>query len=185
MRKVLPVVLLTGCWPVINASIPPDGGSETDAGTCVCPSTDAGPSPVDAGESDAGSAADAGEADAGLLPDGGSAISITAPLVLSPQTVVVAVAADGASFTPATVTIHVGDTVLWIWAASGHSVTSGPANGAADDGFCSPGDQGCSQGLLSDAGTTYAHTFSQAGRFPYFCAAHRAMGMTGTVVVVP
>lgn len=90
----------------------------------------------------------------------------------------------GMAFSPATLTIKPGDTVTWTWNEGGHSVTSG-TDGVADGSFCSPSDARCSDGTLSSAGATYSHTFTTAGSFPYFCAAHFSIGMTGVINVVP
>jgi hypothetical protein len=51
-----------------------------------------------------------------------------------------------------TLNIHMGDTVRWTWASSGHSVSSGDPctiNGQ----FCSPDNTNCQAGTLSNAGT--------------------------------
>jgi plastocyanin len=85
-------------------------------------------------------------------------------------------------FSPSTVTISVGDMVRWTWGSSGHSVTSGSPC-TPDGQFCSPNDMNCSAGVLSNVGTVYEHTFAAAGTYAYFCFAHCAFGMTGTVVV--
>jgi plastocyanin len=94
----------------------------------------------------------------------------------------VAVGKGGDVFVPDTVTISVGDTVRWTWAEDGHSVTSGDPC-TPDEQFCSPDDTNCDQGILSDLGTVYEHTFDQAGTYNYFCFAHCAIGMTGVVNV--
>jgi len=86
------------------------------------------------------------------------------------------------AFHPDTVNISVGDTVRWTWAGSGHSVTSGPAC-VPDSQYCSPNDMNCASGILSNLGSVYTHTFSQAGTYSYFCAAHCFLGMTGVVNV--
>jgi plastocyanin len=86
------------------------------------------------------------------------------------------------AFDPSTVNINVGDTVRWTWAGSGHSVTSGPPC-EADSQYCSPDDQACASGILSNTGTVYTHTFDQPGVYDYFCAAHCTFGMTGAVNV--
>ena len=78
----------------------------------------------------------------------------------------VAVGHGGDVFVPDTVNISVGDTVRWTWAESGHSVTSGPPC-VADSQYCSPNDMNCSPGTLSNQGTVYQHTFTQAGRYSY------------------
>src|ERR1044071_365378 len=86
------------------------------------------------------------------------------------------------AFDPSTVNINVGDTVRWTWAGSGHSVTSGPPC-EADSQYCSPDDQACASGILSNTGTVYTHTFDKPGVYDYFCAAHCTFGMIGTVNV--
>jgi plastocyanin len=70
-------------------------------------------------------------------------------------------------FSPDSVNIQAGDTVVWTKINGTHSVTS-------DDGvsFSRPVDS---------APWTFSHTFDAAGTFPYHCAAHTFM--TGTVTV--
>lgn len=89
-------------------------------------------------------------------------------------TVQVQVAADGLKFTPQDVTIQVGDTVQWIWAASGHSTTSGTPglpNGIWDSG-------------VQNSGFVFNQTFTTAGSFAYFCSPHGSCcGMIGSVTV--
>ncbi len=73
-----------------------------------------------------------------------------------------------------TTTIHVGDTVQWVWVSGFHSTTSGACSGA-----CTPDgkwDSGAGSGMQ------FSHTFSQAGSFPYFCTVHQSL-MQGMVVV--
>jgi plastocyanin len=81
--------------------------------------------------------------------------------------------ADSNFYSPAQVTVAVGDTI--IWTINGvHTVTSG-ANGMADGLFDS--------GLLS--GGTFSYTFTQAGDYPYFCTIHfDCCDMEGIVHVV-
>jgi plastocyanin len=87
-------------------------------------------------------------------------------------------------FKPTWFSISVGDTVRWTWDDDGHSVTSGEL-GTADGQFCSPDDTNCDQGILSNTGTIYEHTFAQVGTYSYFCASHWAFGMVGMVNVLP
>src|SRR6476661_4004236 len=73
-------------------------------------------------------------------------------------------------FVPLSVTIHPGDQVIWVWASSGHSTTSGSPgmpNGIWDSG-------------VRSQGATFTHTFNNLGTFPYYCRAH---GEVGTVIV--
>ena len=102
-----------------------------------------------------------------------------------PQTVVVHVGPGGAhAFQMPSVTIHVGDTVEWIWDTDNHTVTSG-SSCTADNKFCSPSNTNCSSPNPSTMNATYSHTFTAAGSFPYFCIPHCKSGMTGNVVVQP
>lgn len=73
-----------------------------------------------------------------------------------------------------TTTIHVGDTVQWVWVSGIHSTTSGTCAGACtSDGRWNSG---------TGSGMTFSHTFTQAGSFPYFCIVHQSL-MQGMVVV--
>lgn len=73
-----------------------------------------------------------------------------------------------------TTTIHVGDTVQWVWVNGFHSTTSGTCSGTCTpDGIWNSG---------ANSGITFTHTFSQAGNFPYFCLVHQSL-MQGMVVV--
>jgi plastocyanin len=103
-------------------------------------------------------------------------------MVAAPMTWNVAVGPGGSfSFSPSTLTIRVGDTVVWTWMTSGHTVTSG-SGCVANNVFCSPNDVGCGNNP-SNAGFTYSHTFNTIGTFPYFCVPHCGAGMIGTITV--
>ena len=64
-------------------------------------------------------------------------------------------------YTPADLTIRVGDTVRWVWASSGHSVVSGTT--ARDNEFCSPSNTG-RDNSLSSKGFTFERS-RRRGRF--------------------
>jgi 6-phosphogluconolactonase len=89
-------------------------------------------------------------------------------------TIRVQVGKGGLKFTPQTISILPGDTVQWVWAADGHSSTSGtPGN---PDGLWDSGVQ--------NRGFTFSHTFPSAGTFNYYCTPHGGCcGMIGSVVV--
>jgi plastocyanin len=87
-------------------------------------------------------------------------------------------------FSPMTATIHVGDSILWVWGSTGHTVTSGTAP-TADNQFCSPNNADCPGFHTSSAGATFNHQFLAAGTYQYFCEIHWSSGMTGTIVVLP
>jgi plastocyanin len=90
------------------------------------------------------------------------------------------------AFSPSQLTIAVGDTVQWVWMASGHTVTSGIPSSVScipDGAFCSPSDTNCAVGATSVAGSTYSHKFTTVGTFQYFCMPHCLAGMTGAIKV--
>jgi hypothetical protein len=82
-------------------------------------------------------------------------------------------------------TIHVGDTIQWVWINGFHSATSGT---------CSPGgfyggDGSCNSDGLWDSGLktptfTFSQKFNTAGTFNYFCSQHLG-SMTGVIRVQP
>jgi len=101
------------------------------------------------------------------------------PTPQAAQTVVVNVGQGGLRFVDqlsgnSTTTIHVGDTVRWVWVGGSHSTTSGSCQG------------GCRPDGLWDSGTgsgmTFSRTFNQAGTFAYHCIPHGS-AMTGVVQV--
>ncbi len=78
------------------------------------------------------------------------------------------VAISGFSYSPASVTVSVGDTVTWTNSdAQAHTAT-------ADDASWDTGN-------IGGSGGTGAVTFATAGTFPYHCNIHPQM--TGTVTV--
>jgi plastocyanin len=84
------------------------------------------------------------------------------------------------SFAPSTVTIHVGDTVHWIWDTDNHSTTSVSTSAVQWDS------------QVHNTGFTFDVMFNQAGSFNYFCKIHgqdlgggQTSGMAGTITVLP
>ncbi|MFT5291913.1 MAG: plastocyanin [Planctomycetota bacterium] len=93
------------------------------------------------------------------------------------------VALNAASFSPASLTIDVGDTVQWDWVGGFHNVESG-VGGVPDGIFTS--------GAPTTAATTFSVTFDQAfldanptsgKRYAYYCIVHVGLGMSGDIVV--
>jgi plastocyanin len=78
------------------------------------------------------------------------------------------VVASGFSFSPASVTIHVGDSVTWTGLGSSHNVQTDT------DPFC---------GLPGTTGGTCTIQFNQAGTISYYCVTHKSFNMVGTVIV--
>jgi plastocyanin len=95
------------------------------------------------------------------------------------STVTVQVGPGGANtFSPAAVTVNVGDTVHWVWGSDFHSTTSGPCSA----GTCTA-DGKWDSGIFN-APHAFNFTFTSPGTFPYYCIIHSDMGMTGSVTVV-
>jgi plastocyanin len=90
----------------------------------------------------------------------------------------VTVHANNFSFSPADITINVGDTVTFVNDGGFHNVSS------SDGGFrCANGCDG--QGGNGDpaSGWQFSLQFNSAGTFHYVCEVHAAMGMTGSITV--
>jgi len=89
-------------------------------------------------------------------------------------------------------TIHVGDTVKWVWEGTDHHGTDagtctggGGGYGIHPEGY----GGGCTSAGTFRSGTqvapfSYSYTFTQSGTFPYFCDVHLS-AMTGRVIVNP
>jgi plastocyanin len=83
------------------------------------------------------------------------------------------------AFNPSSITIHMGQTVVWINQDSApHTTTSGSCSGNT----CTPA-AGWDSGTLNP-GQSFSHTFNSIGTFTYFCRIHGAM-MQGMVTVIP
>lgn len=130
----------------------------------------------------------AGIAAGGALEDHGlfGSLSVVVPQ-RTPGTTNVIVGSTLDRFTPDIVTINAGDQVIWTWAATFHSTTSG-TNGAVGNGNVD--DNGLPGGLWdsgvnSTIGHTFTNTFPVAGNFSYYCSVHWSFGMTGSVIVLP
>ena len=115
---------------------------------------------------------------------GGGGGGMQAQCPAGTQVVTVGAGPYGMSFSPASINIHVNDTVCWTWVGGPHSVVSGTAC-TADNVFCSPVDTNCANAPGEDVGAAYTHKFTTAGTFPFFCSFHCAMGMVGSVNVQP
>jgi plastocyanin len=72
-------------------------------------------------------------------------------------------------FTPATITINVGDTVTWTLTSGSHSTTSDPGQTISWDSW-----------VLGN-GQSFSFTFNTVGNFTYHCDIHASM--RGTVIV--
>lgn len=87
-------------------------------------------------------------------------------------------------FRPHIAWIEPGGTVSWRLESGAHSTTAyHPDN---DKPLRVPeGAPAWDNGILSEQGTTFEHTFETAGVYDYFCVPHESQGMIGTVVGRP
>jgi plastocyanin len=83
-----------------------------------------------------------------------------------------AVAIGGFAFSPASLTVSVGDTVTW-------------TNNDQQTHTATADDASWNSGNIAGGGGTKAVTFTTAGTFPYHCAIHSSMTGTLTVQAAP
>ncbi len=101
------------------------------------------------------------------------------PMATPPVSGQVMVVMRNISFNSATITIRVGQTVVW---RNDDSVPHTTTSGTCPGGTCSP-MPGWDSGTLNP-GQSFSHQFTTAGTFPYYCRIHGAM-MQGTIIVMP
>jgi plastocyanin len=94
----------------------------------------------------------------------------------------VSVGPGGDLFSPSSVTVSVNDSVVWTWAGTFHSSTSGTNGVHGDDNGVPSGLW--DSGVISSLPHTFTNTFTSAGAFKYYCSVHFSIGMTGQVLVV-
>ncbi|WP_135661707.1 halocyanin domain-containing protein [Halorhabdus rudnickae] len=76
------------------------------------------------------------------------------------------------AFGPPAIHVDAGTTVVFEWTGEGNA-----HNVVAEDESYSSGS------AVAEAGTTFEHTFEEAGISKYYCNPHRSVGMKGAVVV--
>lgn len=97
----------------------------------------------------------------GLLSQLCMLVLITATVQATPKTLVHTVVIDGMQFSPATLEVAVGDTVIWM------NKDPFPHTATSDaDGFHS-------KTILPEH--TWSYVATQGGRYPYSCALHENM----------
>jgi plastocyanin len=96
-------------------------------------------------------------------------------VIVDPPTATVLVGSGGLVFFPATASIPVNGRIIWNWAGSGHSTTSGNNGSVGGDGLWNSG--------VNNLPHSFTNTFTTAGSFPYYCIPHFSSGMKGTIVV--
>ncbi|MFC4549774.1 MULTISPECIES: plastocyanin/azurin family copper-binding protein [Halorussus] len=84
----------------------------------------------------------------------------------------------GLTFEPAELTVTSGTTVEWVWESDSHNVVvESQPEGANWEGTPGPSSK------MYDQGYEYTHTFDVPGTYEFFCQAHKAAGMRGTITV--
>lgn len=105
------------------------------------------------------------------------------PLCSFAASVTVTVGSPLDKFSPAVVSINAGDQVIWNWAATFHSSTSGTNGAAGDDNGVPSGSW--NTGVITALPHSFTNTFTTPGNYAYFCSVHFASPnfMTGAVLV--
>ena len=91
--------------------------------------------------------------------------------------------AGGFYYSPSTITITIGDTVVWINDGGTHDV-NGAVNAQTGQAYNNP--ESFNSNATSTAGAEiYTHVFTVPGTYNYDCSVgnHAAQGMTGTIIV--
>lgn len=93
---------------------------------------------------------------------------------------------DDMTFDPASPTVAVGDTILWVNVGGmPHTSTNQPGRAAVPEHTSLPeGAEGWDSGLV-DAGAEMRIVPSVPGEYAYFCSLHEALGMVAKVTVTP
>jgi len=96
----------------------------------------------------------------------------------SAASITVKVGSGGLVYTPASATAAVGDTVVFEFDSSTHSVTEGSFSDP-----CNPLTKGFNTGIINTAGTTFSITVTTTDPIYYYCAqvGHCQAGMVGVI----
>lgn len=117
-----------------------------------------------------------------LLLSGGAFWQV--PFAHAADETVAVQAADGGRYSPAEVTIELGDTVTWVWEDLGHSVTHRPGPGQERLFDSHPPSQTLCPAVCGAEEDTFTFSeFPEPGTYEYF--SHQNEGMLGVVVVEP
>lgn len=87
-------------------------------------------------------------------------------------------------FDPIGLAVEPGETVTWVIKNGSHSTTAYKEGNSLAKVTRIPEDaKAWNSGTLSEAGTTFKHTFETEGTYDYFCIPHKSLGMVGRIVV--
>ncbi len=118
-----------------------------------------------------GGASTGGTTSAAPTATSAPAATATSTVPANAVSVKISGASGSFSFSPASVTVPVGTTIVWTNdSASAHTVTSDTGDAFTWD-----------SSAVSSGGGTFSETFTKAGTFPYHCSFHPSMH--GTVIV--
>lgn len=112
-----------------------------------------------------------------------AAMALVFAFAAGPQTKLVRMT-QGKMFDPQTMTVKLGETVVWKNASDmTHTVTDEPSLAlSAQDAALPAGAEAFNSGLIAP-GKDFSHTFKVLGTYRYFCLPHEEGGMVGTIVV--
>ncbi len=179
LPSALRVLVTRDGQPVSNTTV---AWRTQDGGTFDAPSTPTDQFGVASGNWTLGTNLGTQTATASITGAQGSPLTFTATASEDggpPEPVIVSVEGPPTNqFSPATVTVGVGQTVTWTWAEGAQQHNVRPDDLVAK---IPPGE-----GSLFDAPHSYSYTFTQPGTYHYHCANHGGpggVGMSGTVIV--
>jgi len=91
---------------------------------------------------------------------------------------------DQLTFKPEVLQIQAGETVTWVnESVIAHTATADPDKATKAASVSLPeGAETFDSGML-DKGESYSHTFTQPGRYHYFCVPHEGAKMYGVIEV--
>lgn len=93
---------------------------------------------------------------------------------------------DSTSFIPATITINVGEQVVWKNTSSYyHNVVDDPTKALNRVDVSFPSGSASFGSALMQPGMLFYHVFDKPGTYHYVCVIHEGAGMKGTVIVRP
>jgi plastocyanin len=171
------MLVLAAICAVPAVSAAQEGGAPVDTTTTttttspdpVVPPTDPATTPVDQGKGKpADSGNDAPDQQPAAAAPAPPAVTVSSPKNKAHASASASVTMGDFFFSPASVSVAVGDTVTW------HNTGQAPHTATANDGSFDTG--------TINAGGSGSHTFSSAGTFSYICTIHP--NMKGTVRVL-
>ena len=169
LSPATPAIAVGGTAQLVATPLDQNGSAMTGLGTPTFTTSAPAVAAVSPGGLVTGNAAGTATITASLTAAGVTQTATSTVTVTAPQPGNVTVTTPNQTFSPSTVTITSGGSVLWQFSGATHNVT-----------FSGPGPAG---GNIPDTqpGNAVARAFTTPGTYAYQCTRHN--GMTGTVVV--